>query len=77
MQNSVLIQKYFGWNVKIKKADPKTHTDNGASENVSQFKYMGNTQTNVNSIREEISSALNSRNAGYQSVQKMLTSCLP
>jgi hypothetical protein len=43
---------------------------------VSQFKYLGTTVTNQNLIQEEIKRRLNSGNACYHSVQKLLSSCL-
>jgi hypothetical protein len=47
-----------GQNHEIKIADR-------SSENVSQFKYLGMTITNQNSIHKEIKSRLNLRNACY------------
>jgi hypothetical protein len=41
---------------------------------VEQFKYLGKTLTNKNSIQEEIKSRLKSGNAGYYSVQNILSS---
>ena len=38
-----------------------------------QFKYLGTTLTNQNSIQEEINSRLNSGNACYHSVQNLLS----
>jgi hypothetical protein len=45
-------------------------------ENVPQSKYFGTTVTNQNSIQEEIKRRMNSRNACYQSFQKLLSSRL-
>jgi hypothetical protein len=45
-------------------------------ENVSQFKYLGTAGTNQNLIQEEIKMRLNSGNAFYHSVQKLLSSRL-
>jgi sorting nexin-29 len=49
---------------------------NRSFENVSQFKYLGTTLANPNLIQEEIKRRLNSGNAYYHSVQKLLSSYL-
>ena len=41
-----------------------------------EFKYLGTTITNQNSIQEEIKSRLNSGNTCYHSVQNLLSSSL-
>jgi len=43
---------------------------------VEEFKYLGTTLTNQNSIQEEINSTLKSGNACYYSVQNLLSSSL-
>ena len=49
---------------------------NSNFERVEDFKYLGPTFTNQNSIQEEIKSRLNSENAFYHSVQNLLSSSL-
>ena len=51
-------------------------TDNSNFESVEEFKYLGITSTNQNSIAEEIKSRMRSGNACYRSVQKPLSSRL-
>jgi hypothetical protein len=52
--------------------------DNICFEKVDEFRYLGTSLTNQNSIREEIKSRLKSGNACYHSVQNVLSSsCLP
>jgi len=50
--------------------------DNSTFESVEEFKYLGTTLTNQNSIAEEIKSRLRSGNACYYSVQNLLSSRL-
>jgi UDP-galactopyranose mutase len=50
--------------------------DNSSFERVEEFKYLGKTQTNQNSIQEEVKSRLKSGNACYYSVQNLLSSRL-
>ena len=50
--------------------------DNSSFERVEQFRYLGSTLTNENSIQKEIKSKLKSGNACYQSVQNLLSSSL-
>ena len=49
---------------------------NSTFERVEEFKYLGTTSTNQNSIPEEIKSILRSGNACYHSVQNLLSSRL-
>ena len=51
--------------------------DNRSLERVKEFKYLGTTITNQDSIQEEIKSRLKSGNACYHSVQNLLSSSLP
>ena len=51
-------------------------TDNSTFERVEEFKYLGTTLTNQNSIPEEIKSILRSGNACCHSVEKLLSSML-
>jgi hypothetical protein len=50
--------------------------DNSSIEMVEEFKYLGATLTDQNSIQEEIKSRLKLGNACYHSVQKLLSSRL-
>ena len=50
--------------------------DNSTFERVEEFKYLGTTLTNQNSIAEEIKSRLKSGNACYHSLQNLLSSRL-
>ena len=51
-------------------------TDNSTFERVEEFKYLGTTLTNQNSIPEEIKSRLRLGNVCYYSVQNLLSSRL-
>ena len=48
--------------------------DNSTFEREELFIYLGKPLTHQNSIHEEIKSSLKSRNAGYHSVQTILSS---
>jgi len=50
--------------------------DNSSIERVDEFKYLGTTLTNQNSIQEEIKSRLKLGNGYYYSVQNLLSSSL-
>jgi hypothetical protein len=50
--------------------------DNSSIERVQEFKYLGETLTDKNSIQEEIKSRLKFENACYHSVQSLLSSRL-
>ena len=50
--------------------------DNSSIERVEEFKYLGTTLTNQNSIQEKIKSRLKLGNACYHSVQNLLSSSL-
>ena len=50
--------------------------DKSTFDRVEEFKYLGTTLTNQNSIAEEIKSRLRSGNACYCSVQNLLSSRL-
>ena len=51
-------------------------TDNSTFERVEEFKFMGTTLTNQNSIPEEIKSRLRPGNACYHLAQNLLSSKL-
>jgi len=53
-----------------------TRTENKSFDGVEQFKNMGTTLTNQNSIQEEIKSKLKSGNVYYHLVQNLSSSSL-
>jgi len=71
-----MLIKVSTWScLKIRMWDEDTiNIDNSAFERVQEFKYLGTTLMNQNSIQEEIKSRLKSGNACYHSVQN-LSSC--
>jgi len=48
--------------------------DSSSFEKMEEFKYLGKTLTNQNSVQEEIKSRMKSENACYHSVQGILSS---
>jgi hypothetical protein len=50
--------------------------DHSTFEMVEEFKYLGTTLANQNSVQKEIKCRLNSGNAVYHSVQNLLSSSL-
>jgi hypothetical protein len=50
--------------------------DNSSTESVEEFRYLGTTLTNKNSIQEEIKSRLKLGNVCYYSVQNLFSSSL-
>ena len=50
--------------------------DNSSTGRVEEFKYLGTTLTNKNSIQKDVKSRLNLGNACYHSVQDLLSSSL-
>ena len=50
--------------------------DNSSIDRMEEFKYLGTTLTNQNSIQEDIKSRLKLGNACYHSVQNLLSSSL-
>jgi hypothetical protein len=53
-----------------------TKIPNRSFQNVAELKYLGKTITNQNLIWKEFESAVDSGNACYHSVQKLLSFCL-
>ena len=50
--------------------------DNSSFERMEEFRYLGTTLTNQNSIQEEVKSRLKPGNACYHSMQNLLSSSL-
>src|SRR5215469_9468837 len=61
---------------KLRDFESYIKIDNSAIERVEDFKYLGTTLTNQNSIQEEIKSRLKLENACYYSVQNLLSASL-
>ena len=60
----------------VRRAGHSVKIDNSFIERVEEFKYLGTTLTDQNSIQEEIKSRLKVRSACYHSVQSLLSSRL-
>ena len=67
MEESVDKTKYMVMSRRIH----SVRNDNSTFERLEEFKYLGTTLTNQNSIAEEIKSRLRSGNAYYHSVQNL------
>ena len=52
---------------------PQLEIENETIENIEKFKYLGSIITNRNEVHEEVISRVNSGNAAYFSVQKLLS----
>jgi len=79
LQNSVCVPKTKYMIMSRDQKAGRSHSvrfDNSSIERVEEFKYLGTTLTNQNSIQEEIRSRLNLGNACYYSVQSLLSSSL-
>jgi hypothetical protein len=77
MEAYMLIKQSTWSCLKIRMQDSHNiKIDNSSFERVEQFKYLGTTLTNQNSIQEEIKRRLKSGNACYHSVQSLLSSSL-
>src|SRR5215469_12701810 len=61
---------------KLRDFESYIKIDNSAIERVEDFKYVGTTLTNQNSIQEEIKSRMKLENACYYSVQNLFSSRL-
>jgi hypothetical protein len=64
----------FLWAYEVQNAGQNhdMKTADRSFENVAQFRYLGTTITNQTLIQEEIKRRLNSGNACYHSVQKLM-----
>ena len=71
----IKLSTWLSWNQNAGR-NHSMKTDNSPFESVDEFKYLGTTLTNQNSIQEEIKSRLKSGNDRYHSVQNLLSSSL-
>ena len=74
-----MVIKLSTWSFLEIRMQGRSHSmkiDNRSFERVAEFKYLGTTLTNQNSIHGEIKSRLKSGNACYHSVQNLLCSGL-
>ena len=62
--------------IRMHEDDKSIKNDNGYLERVEEFKYLGTTLRNQNSIQEEIKSRLKVGNACFHSEQNLLSSSL-
>ena len=74
-----MLMKVSTWSCLVIISAGRSHNlkiDNRAFGRVEEFKYLGTTLTNQNSIQEEIKSRLKSGNACYHLMQNILSSSL-
>jgi len=71
-----ILRHYYSYTTNTAGRIQSVRIDNSTFERVKEFKYLGTTLINQNSIPEEIKSKLRSGNACYRSVQNLLSSRL-